>query len=433
MTIARAFGILAGLLLTIAALAAGDLTPDAINARIQKYRTADVTLTVTDSSGRSLANAPVVIRQTAHKFLFGSNIFALKPEDASDSQKGYQKRYTDLLNFGTLPFYWGAYERTEGQTRADRLAAMADWCNAHGIRTKGHPLCWQQVFPAWLNDRSIMDIEKLQIARIAREVATFSGRIDTWDVVNEAVVMPKFTGETTRIPELCDKVGRLELLTQCFNAARKANPKATLLLNDYDTGPQYEKLLRECLDAGLPIDVIGIQCHQHTGVWGGRHTWDICERFAKFGKPLNFTEATITSGKIRNDVRWHGPRHDDWPSTPEDEKRQEQQVVEFYTTLFSHPAVAAITWWDFSDAGAWLGAPAGLIRADMTPKPAYESLLKKIKGDWWTGEVKATTDGAGKVTFHGFLGQYKVEADKTAATCEVLMPGTAEAKATVGR
>ncbi|MFI5379099.1 MAG: endo-1,4-beta-xylanase [Tepidisphaerales bacterium] len=431
MNIARTCGILAGLLIAFASLAADDLSPDAIKERIQKHRTAEVTLTITDAAGKPLANAPVVIRQTAHKFLFGSNIFALNPADASDVQKGYQLRYTDLLNFGTLGFYWGAYERTEGNTGAARLAAMADWCNAHGIRTKGHPLCWQQVFPGWLKDRPLDDIQKLQLARITREVSGFAGKIDTWDVVNEAVSMPKYTSEPTRIPELCTKLGRLELLKQCFAAARAANPKATLLLNDYDTSAQYEKLIRECLDAGLPIDVIGIQCHQHSGVWGAKRTWDICERFAKFGKPLNFTEATITSGKIRNDVRWNGPRHDDWPSTLEDEKRQEQQVVEFYTTLFSHPAVQAITWWDFSDRGAWLGAPAGLIRADMTPKPAYESLIRKIKGEWWTAEVKGTTDASGKVTFHGFLGQYKLEAAQTTGIFDVLTAGTAAAKATV--
>ena len=427
MNLTRIFAILVTLLLSFTSLAADDLSPDAIQQRIQKHRTAEVTLTVTDASGKPLANAPVVIRQTAHKFLFGSNIFTLKPDDTSELQKGYQQRYADLLNFATLGFYWGAYERTEGKTGAGHIAAMADWCATHGIRTKGHPLCWHQVFPGWLKDRPIEDVQKLQIGRISREVSTFTGKIDTWDVVNEAVVMPKFTGEMTRVPELCTKLGRLELLKECFAAARKANPKATLLLNDYDTSPQYEKLLRECLDAGLPIDVIGIQCHQHTGVWGAKRTWEICQRFAKFGKPLHFTEATITSGRIRSDVRWGGPRHDDWPSTPEDEKRQEQQVVEFYTTLFSHPAVQAITWWDFSDRGAWMGAPAGLIRADMTPKPAYEALMKKIKGEWWTAEVKATTDAAGKITFRGFLGQYKLDADKMSGTVEVLTAGSAAA------
>ena len=49
--------------------------------------------------------------------------------------------------------------------------------------------------------------------------------------------------------------------------------------------------------------------------------------------------------------------------------------MKFYTALFAHPAVQAITWWDFSDLGAWLGAPAGWLRRDMSPKPVYDRLM----------------------------------------------------------
>jgi hypothetical protein len=74
--------------------------------------------------------------------------------------------------------------------------------------------------------------------------------------------------------------------------------------------------------------------------------------------------------------------------------------------LFSHPAVEAITWWDFSDDGAWQGAPAGLLRKDLSPKPAYETLQRLIKHQWWTN-VEATTDVHGKATFRGFHGDYQ--------------------------
>ena len=35
--------------------------------------------------------------------------------------------------------------------------------------------------------------------------------------------------------------------------------------------------------------------------------------------------------------------------------------------------------------------------------------MKLIKGQWWTREVRATTDGAGRVSFRGFLGSYAVD------------------------
>jgi endo-1,4-beta-xylanase len=97
----------------------------------------------------------------------------------------------------------------------------------------------------------------------------------------------------------------------------------------------------------------------------------------------------------------------EWPSTPEGEQRQAQEVVLHYKTLLAHPAVQAITWWDLSDGG-WLNAPAGLLRKDHLPKPAYDELLKLVKGEWWLPSTKFITDANGQITFNGFLGEYEL-------------------------
>lgn len=132
----------------------------------------------------------------------------------------------------------------------------------------------------------------------------------------------------------------------------------------------------------------------------------MCQRFARFQKPLHFTENTFVSGP----GKW-----EDWQkTTPDGEQQQAKDAALFYTILFSHPAVEAITWWDLSDQGAWQRAPAGLIRDDMSPKPAYEALHKLIKGDWWT-RTELKTDAQGKIALRGFLGQYAVRV-KTADT-----------------
>ena len=124
------------------------------------------------------------------------------------------------------------------------------------------------------------------------------------------------------------------------------------------------------------------------------------------GKPLHFTEATILSGQPGYELKQNRPQFE-WASSPEGEQRQAEEVARFYTVLFSHPAVQAITWWDFSDQGAWQQAPAGLVRAEMTPKPAYDALMKLIKGRWWTrAEARVSRQGAAQ--FHGFYGDYKV-------------------------
>ena len=52
--------------------------------------------------------------------------------------------------------------------------------------------------------------------------------------------------------------------------------------------------------------------------------------------------------------------------------------------------------------------PAGLIRRDGSTKPAYEELLKLVKGEWWTAPTKLVADSDGKIRFSGFLGEYEL-------------------------
>jgi hypothetical protein len=154
----------------------------------------------------------------------------------------------------------------------------------------------------------------------------------------------------------------------------------------------------------------------HGGYWGAAKAWEVCERFARFGKPLHFTELTILSGEAVGEIDWENRRRNQWRTSPELEERQERQVAEFYRLLFSHPAVAAITWWDFSDQKSWMGAPAGFLREDMSPKPVFLTLRKLIHQDWWTGPLTLKANGAGVVTFRGFLGEYAVEAPGVTGT-----------------
>lgn len=381
------------------------------DARIEKHRKADATVMVL-AGGKPVPGAEVTIEQTRHAFLFGSNIFCwgtdedrLRPGMDPKLQAAYRKRFADLLNYATLPFYWARYEPEQGRPRHEYTESAARWCQEQGIITKGHPLAWNDADPGWLpNDPDA--VFRLQLGRIDDCVKRFAGLIDRWDVVNEATHFDRdeFAKRAPKITAAWAKAGQLEFTRQCFVAARKANPKATLLVNDYRVDPPYEKVIEGLKDAeGKAIyDAIGIQSHQHAGTWTNARIWEVCERYSRFGVPLHFTETTILSGE----QGWPRPAGQ-WPSTPEGEARQAKEVVRFYTMLFSHPAVEAITWWDLADLHAWQGAPAGLVRKDMTPKPAYEELMKLVKGKWWTrAELKTGEDGAAGL--RGFLGDYKV-------------------------
>lgn len=387
---------------------------EGIDDRIEKYRKGDALLNLIGPDAKALKPGLTVnIEQTNHKFLFGSNIFKLFRCDSPQANAAYEKLYAELLNYATLPFYWARYEPEKEKPNDARTEEIVQWCKAHNVTPKGHPLVWNLADPKWLPEDPL-DAMQVQFERARRCTERFKGKINIWDVVNEATEYdrPHFVENAPKLTAAITKMGVGEYVRRSFKAARQGNPDATLIINDYRTGDDYEKkVISELVDENRQpmYDVIGIQSHMHTGYWGAEKAWNVCEKFAKFGKPLHFTELTILSGKLKEDDDWFSKRPG-WLSTPEGEERQAEQIAELYRLLFSHPSVEAITVWDFTDYDAWQGAPAGYLRTDMTPKPAYDRLKALIKGDWWTKtKVSLTPDGS--ASFRGFYGQYKLTAD----------------------
>ena len=388
-----------------------DYNPDEL---IKKHRTANVELIVLKKDKTPLANQEITIEQLEHKFLFGCTghqAVIIANDDFMVEHKQKLEQHSDkwlkLFNFATLPFYWGRFEPQRGKPRTKQLLNTARWLVERGFRTKGHPLCWHTVTAPWLLELSNEDILKAQIARIKRDVADFAGLVDVWDVINEVVIMPVFDKYDNGITRLCREIGQVGIVKATFEATRETNPKATLLINDFNTSPNYEKVIEDCLEAKIKIDAIGIQSHMHQGYWGTEKTLDVLRRFSRFDIPIHFTESAIVSGKLMPPeiVDLNDYKVKEWPTTPEGEERQSKEIVRHYKTLFAHPAVEAITWWGLYDGG-WLKAPAGLLRADQSEKPSYKSVFNLIKGEWWLSPTKMVTDGSGKLKFRGFLGKY---------------------------
>jgi hypothetical protein len=135
------------------------------------------------------------------------------------------------------------------------------------------------------------------------------------------------------------------------------------------------------------FDIIGIQSHQHGGAWPVEKIWEVCERFARYGKPLHFTETTFVSGEPGWDLRDKRRKSDpkfEWVSTPEGEKRQAEDVVRFYTVLFSHPSVEAITWWTSPIRTPGEARPPASCAGGHDAEARVRSAQGLIKGKWWT-------------------------------------------------
>ena len=386
------------------------------------HRKESIRLRILNPDGTPAAGREVRIDQTGHEFLFGCGVFdavALMKTGDPEKKRFLEERldkWLALFNYGTLPFYWGRYEPEEGRTAEKETMAAARMLREKGVQVKGHPLCWHTACANWLLKYSNEEILHRQLERIHRDVTAFRGVINLWDVINEVMIMPEFDRYDNAITRICRDLGRVGLVKEVFAAAKESDPDAVLLINDFNTGAGYERLIGDLLDAGVPIGAIGIQSHQHQGYWGLEKLHDVLDRYSRFGLPIHFTENTLISGEIMppHIVDLNDWQVDSWPTTPEGEERQAREVTEMFTELFCHPLVQAITIWDFND-GCWLKAPSGVMREDNSEKPVYHALMNLIHGKWET-HTQLAADSEGRISLTGYRGTYSVRCGQAKAS-----------------
>lgn len=417
------------------------------------HRRADARIVVRSADGTPLASTEVRVEQTRHAFGFGNIGFdfiplaneEIEPDPTAtrietfggaslDQLESLADQWLELFNVATLPFYWGRFEPVRGRPDTARLRRTAQWFRDRDVAVKGHPLVWHTVTAPWLLDLSLDEIEAAQRHRIRRDVTEFAGLIDTWDAINEVVIMPVFDREENGITRLAYDRGRIAMIRMAFEEARASNPNAFLLLNDWDLSSAYECLIEGVLEAGITIDALGLQTHMHKGYRGEDEILATVDRFARFGLPIHMTESTLLSGpRMPSHITdLNDYRVPEWPSTPEGEAQQAGEITRHYRSLVGHPAVHSITYWGLTDNGSWLGAPGGLVRTDGSPKPSYDALRGLIKGEWWLPPTEERTDEHGVVEVSGFLGDYRVTVGDASGTVALTVAGQADYTVTVG-
>lgn len=83
------------------------------------------------------------------------------------------------------------------------------------------------------------------------------------------------------------------------------------------------------------------------------------------------------------------------------------------TVCFAHPSVRRIVWKGLTDREPSV-AGNGLLRDDLSPKPAFQ-VLRKLIGLVWHSRASGQTDEQGRFEFQGFLGTYRVVASGRSA------------------
>ncbi len=182
---------------------------------------------------------------------------------------------------------------------ADSIVAFAQ---LHGLKVRGHNLCWHEQTPRWLFRDSTGNLvtKEVLLKRLKDHITTvvnrYKGKIYAWDVVNEAI-----DDDSTKFlrNSLWYQICGPDFIAKAFEYAHAADPNAILFYNDYNTErpekrERVYRLLKQLVDAGVPINAIGIQAHWSLNEPDQRELVETIKKFSSLGLKIQVTELDVS-------------------------------------------------------------------------------------------------------------------------------------------
>jgi len=277
---------------------------------------------------------------------------------------------------------------------ADDLVAFA---KEHHKTIHGHALVWGLQLPLWLIDHGFTDDlglrlaplslpglgsaggelltaatgwERSELADIMRThidtvMRHFGQDVPEWDVVNEPLA---------ENGQLANSVWRRfigdDYIDQALRAARAANPKAKLFINEYAVeGPSAKleglvRLVGDLKGRNVPLDGVGLQYHTNIKGFHDEQTLRrTMQRLAALGVELQITEMDVGTTILDG-------------TTDQRLARQALAYGAAARACNAETACTRFTTWGFSDHQSWLGVAEMGLPFDVSykPKPALEAI-----------------------------------------------------------
>lgn len=406
-----------------------DYLDEKIKSGIENNRKGRFNLKIVRENGEPVPGAKVSVNQKSHEFRFGANIFMIDEFENEEKNELYKKSFAEVFNMATLPFYWNATEPEKGKTRYAKgseklyrrppIDLCIEFCEKHGIEPREHALAYEAFFPSWLKNASVTEV-KLALENRFKEISErYKDKIPTIEVTNE---MEWKEGKTAFYKEP-------DYIEWCFKTAEKYFPANQLVVNEWSGLPwidrcmatdKYYAYIEANMLKGARIDAIGMQYHMFfraeneyeatRAYYNPKNLYEHMDLYSNFGKPLQITEVTVPA----------------YSNKPEDEDLQAEILEKLYSIWFSHPNVEQIIYWNLPDGYAAFAPQGdmtvgenyyygGLLRFDLTPKPAFLKLKELIQKQWHTEEILAT-NACGETEINGFYGDYEVSVEALGKT-----------------
>jgi len=269
----------------------------------------------------------------------------------------------------------------------------------------GHTLVWQHQTPRWVfEDAKGNPVDRETLLKRMQEhiqtvVGRYKGRVNGWDVVNEALNDDGTLGQTPWL-----KIIGGEYIAKAFEFAHEADPKAELYYNDYTMENEAKRngaieLIKKLKAQGVPVTGVGLQGHYGMD-WPSVDQLDATiAAFAKLGVKVMITELDVDV--LPPAWQYHGadilrnaelqPKLNPYTNGLPDSVQQTlaKRYADLFGVFLKHRGVLArVTFWGVTDASSWLNNwPVWrrtnyplLFDRDGRPKPAFYAVIEAARG-----------------------------------------------------
>ncbi len=245
----------------------------------------------------------------------------------------------NVMKMDTLQPRQGEFDFSQGD-------ALVDFAEAHDMQVRGHTLVWHNQLPGWLISGTFTRDQAIQLlhGHISTVVGHYKGRVQYWDVVNEAVADSGSGLRDTRWRQLIGD----DYIDMAFQFAHEADPDALLFYNDYGgemggaKSDAIYNLVKDMRDRGIPINGVGLQMHLSLSVNADALAQNM-QRLTDLGLQVQITEL---------DDRYQGE------ATDMILQREANDYAKVINACLDNPGCTAFVTWGISDKYTWLRSPS---------------------------------------------------------------------------
>jgi len=289
----------------------------------------------------------------------------------------------EAFDFAYIPFVWRRIQPTEQEPTYDSVDASIKACTAAKLSIRGGPLLTFGVrsVPDWMYiwENDFESIYEAARDYVERTVKRYASQVSSWIVASglQADNVFAFTFEQT-----------MELTRMATSVTKKIAPRSQVLIDVSQPWGEYYARNQQtvppllyadmAVQSGISFDGFGLQFLFGIGS-EGYHLRDpfqvsvLIDKLANLGKVLHITAMSAPSGADGDPApggQWHEPWSDgvqaDWLTTLSE-------------IALSKPYVETVCLQQLADGSDHVIAKGGLLRDDLSAKPALARLIDMRK------------------------------------------------------